>query len=279
MKRRIALEVAAAVAAFAALSLASPNAEAGRSCEAEPPTVEAVARGLDLAERVETALASSPTDVVLLARAGQDLSRWGLDWSHLAFAVRTRDDTGRVSWRVVHKLNHCGADTASLYRQGLGPFFLDDPHRFEALWLPLRADIAARLARMLERGDEIAALHTPAYNVVAYPWSTRYQQSNQWVLEMLARAAAAEVTTREEAQRRLAALGYRPTALSIGPLTRLGARLTRANVAFDDHPNAKRFADRIETVTVESVLDFVLHAGWGAQTNARRVRLDSSQRG
>lgn len=29
--------------------------------------------------------------------------------------------------------------------------------------------------------------------------------------------------------------------------------MTRANVAFDDHPNAKRFSDHIETVTVESI--------------------------
>jgi hypothetical protein len=29
--------------------------------------------------------------------------------------------------------------------------------------------------------------------------------------------------------------------------------MTRANVAFDDHPNAKRFNDHIETVTVESM--------------------------
>ena len=29
--------------------------------------------------------------------------------------------------------------------------------------------------------------------------------------------------------------------------------MSKANVAFDDHPNDKRFADRIETVTADSV--------------------------
>ena len=33
--------------------------------------------------------------------------------------------------------------------------------------------------------------------------------------------------------------------------------MTAANVAFDDHPNEKRFADRIETVTVDSALDWL----------------------
>ena len=51
--------------------------------------------------------------------------------------------------------------------------------------------------------------------------------------------------------------GYEPTALRLGPLTRLGGRMSAANVAFDDHPDAKRFTDRIETVTVDSVFSWM----------------------
>jgi hypothetical protein len=47
--------------------------------------------------------------------------------------------------------------------------------------------------------------------------------------------------------------GYQPTTLRLGAFTRLGARVGSAHIAFDDHPNDKRFADRIETVTVDSV--------------------------
>ncbi len=48
---------------------------------------------------------------------------------------------------------------------------------------------------------------------------------------------------------------------NIGALTRLRARAGSANVAFDDHPNEKRFANRIETVTVDSVLDWLARSG------------------
>ena len=48
--------------------------------------------------------------------------------------------------------------------------------------------------------------------------------------------------------------------LPLGPLTRLGGRVTAANVAFDDHPNDKRFSDRIETVTVDSVFSWLQRA-------------------
>jgi hypothetical protein len=34
---------------------------------------------------------------------------------------------------------------------------------------------------------------------------------------------------------------------------RLGARMFRANVAFDDHPFDRRMAGRIDTVTTEAV--------------------------
>jgi len=51
--------------------------------------------------------------------------------------------------------------------------------------------------------------------------------------------------------------GYTPTTLKLGPLTRMGGRVGSANIAFDDHPGEKRFSDRNETVTVDSVLTWL----------------------
>ncbi|WP_231137309.1 DUF2145 domain-containing protein [Chromobacterium paludis] len=38
----------------------------------------------------------------------------------------------------------------------------------------------------------------------------------------------------------------------------------KANVAFDDHPNELRFADRIQTVSVDSIIHFLdgREEGW-----------------
>lgn len=60
-----------------------------------------------------------------------------------------------------------------------------------------------------------------------------------------------------------------PTTLKIGPLSGLGGRLTAANVAVDDHLNNKRFFDRIETVTVDSVFAWLQRAGLGASVVLR----------
>ena len=121
------------------------------------------------------------------------------------------------------------------------------------------------LLPVLSDDDALRRFDEPRYNMLAYPWATRYQQSNQWALETLAGALEPAATTRERAQAWLKLQGYTPTTLKLGPLTRLGARATMAHVAFDDHPSARRFSDRIDTVTVDSVFAWLIDAGWGGQ--------------
>mgnify|MGYP006280971037 CR=1 FL=1 len=229
---------------------------AGRACAPKPVTAVTVEQAMGLAQRTARALEDTGAQVVVLARAGQDLSRFRLRWSHLGWAYR---DGGR--WYVVHKLNDCGRDTAALYRQGLGEFFLDDMFEYRSAFIVPQPEFQQRLLPMLRQNAAAAAMHESRYSLVSYPWSQRYQQSNQWVLETLARALDDEASDRVRAQQVLKARGYEPAALQIGALERLGGRLTAANVAFDDHPNDKRFSNRIETVTVESVFDWMSRSG------------------
>lgn len=248
---------------LAALLVTAPAAHAGRACENKPLTAQSITQGMALAQRTSEALdaeyARSGARVVVLGRAGQDLSNYGLRYSHLGWAYKTPEGP----WRVMNKLNSCGTDTGSLYRQGLGDFFLDDLWRYQAVWsVPVPA-LQAPLHALLTDPARSVQLNTRAYSMVSYPWATRYQQSNQWALEILASAAQPGVHSREQAQAWLRFKDYQPATLRIGALTRLGARFSAANVAFDDHPNSKRFADRIETVTVDSVLDWLVRSGLG----------------
>ena len=243
-----------------ALALGWGSAEAGRSCEQRPLSAQSVARAMTLAEKTAARLDQTGARVVVLARAGQDLSEYGLRYSHLGFAYR---DGERGPWRVVHKLNQCGSSRASLYRQGLGEFFLDDLWQYEAALVVLAPAAQEALAATLADNARVARLDTPSYSMVAYPWSGRYQQSNQWAIETLAMAQDPGANSRERAQAWLRLKGYEPTTLRLSAPKRLGARLFAANVAFDDHPNEKRFADRIETVTVDSVFRWLERAGLG----------------
>ena len=253
-----------------ALALAAASAQAGRSCEARQPLSASVQQSLDLAHRTMLQLDASGADVVLLARAGQDLSRYRLRWSHVGWAYRDAD-----GWRVVHKLNQCGTARGDLFRQGLAEFFLDDPHEYRAAFAVPTPAVQRALRPLLADDRRAGQLHTADYSMVAYPWAQRYQQSNQWAIETLALSqllpaaggAAGHAGSptpadpdREVAQSWLRVKGYQPDALRLGALTRLGARMTAANVAFDDHPSEKRFADRIETIAADSVFAWLARA-------------------
>jgi hypothetical protein len=229
------------------------------------PSAANIERAMALAEHTAARLNDSGAQVVVLARAGQNLGEYGLRYSHLGFAYREGD-----VWRIVHKLNQCATARASIYRQGLGEFFLDDLYEYEAAVVIPTPKVQAALIDALRDNARVAQLNTPAYSVVAYPWSQTYQQSNQWAIETLAMTQEPAAQTRDQAQAWLRLKGYTPTTLHLSAFKRLGARMTAANVAFDDHPNEKRFADRIETVTVDSVFAWLNRSGLGGTVQVIR---------
>ena len=243
--------LAAALLAFAA---AAP-AWAGQPCEERPLAAHEVVLSMDLAQRTVQALDASGAQVALVSRAGQDLSRYGLRYSHMGLAVRDHP-AGR--WTVVHALNDCGTAASALYNEGMGNFFLTDLYRHEAQLVIPGADLQAKLARLAATRTPLR-LHEPSYNMLAYVYATKYQNSNQWVLETLAAAAApsGQVETRGEAQKWLRAIGFQPPTVEMPATVRLGARMFRANVAFDDHPFDRRMAGRIDTVSTDAVVRMV----------------------
>ncbi|MDC8759065.1 DUF2145 domain-containing protein [Janthinobacterium fluminis] len=236
------------------LALAAP-AQAGRPCEPKAGDPAIVVKSLDLAYKARQALDASGAQVALIARAGQDLSKYNLRYSHMALAWRDHP-AGR--WVVVHELNDCGSAESALFNEGLGNFFLDDIFEYKTSILVPNAATQAALARLLA-SDTPRRLHGAHYNMLAYPYSTKYQNSNQWVLETYAAASAAQgkIENRDEAQAWLKKAGYAPITLHIPATTRLGARMFRANIAFDDHPFDRRMAGQIDTVTVDSMQQFI----------------------
>ena len=251
------------------------GARAGQDCDTTPLTLSQARSALELARRTADALEFSGAQVAIIGRAGQDLSAYGLRYSHLGIAYREMAPDGRARWRVLHKLNQCGTAYAGVYRQGLGEFFLDRPYRYEVrIALPEPA-LQAQLLWGLQGRMPPPALHVPAYSMVAYAWSTRYQQSNQWVIETFAALGDPAVRSRGQAQMWLLRHDYRPGTVQIPAAQRLAARIGSANVAFDDHPAHLRYAGQIETVTADSVFDW-LHRAY-PMTRSLELRAGDTQ--
>jgi hypothetical protein len=230
-------------------------AHAGRSCEEKPTDASTLVKSMALAQKTWQALDASGAQVALVARAGQDLSKYNLRYSHMALAWR---DHPKGRWLVVHELNECGTAQSSLYNEGLGNFFMDDIFMYETLIMVPSQETQQQLARLLTSNTP-KRLHEAHYNMLAYPFSTKYQNSNQWVLETLAAASnePGKIETRAEAQTWLRSASYAPQTLSIPAATRLGARMFRANIAFDDHPFERRMTRQIDVVTVDSIVRFM----------------------
>lgn len=245
------------------LSWSSPTL--ARDCAARYPAPETLAQTFDMAMQVEQTLnALSPqADIVLLARGGQDLNRFGLTYSHLAFALR--QDNG--PWVVLHELNRCGSGASDLYREGLADFVGDSVLRAGVLIAVPEPALQTKLKQWLGEGTPASALHEARYSVVAYPFSTQYQNSNQWILEVLAAAAMQQpASNRSQVQSWLRRNGYRPSTLHIKLHERLGARFGVDNAATVDHPASERISGDYSVVTVDSVVDFMKAKQWLTQS-------------
>jgi hypothetical protein len=230
-------------------------AHAGRTCQEFKPDAAMVQKALHLALRTRDALEASGAQVALVGRVGRDMSKHGLRYSHMAFALR---DHPKGRWFLTHMLNRCGTAESSLYDEGLGNFFLDDVHEFEAIILTLTPALQSRLLAI--SGTRLPqVLHEKSYSLIAHPYSTRHQNSNQWVLEQIAAAMAPAdgMQGRAQAQRVLRERGYVADGIRIAPLERIGARLFAANVHFNDHSNEEMQDGHYQVVTVESVIRFI----------------------
>lgn len=210
---------------------------------------------MHLALRTREALDASGAQVALVGRVGRDMSKQGLRYSHMAIAQR---DHPKGRWFLTHMLNECGTGESTLYDEGLGNFFLDDVFAFEAIVVTPTPELQARLLALMATPLPLS-LHQKSYSLIAHPFSTRHQNSNQWVLEQIAAALAppAAVTGRADAQQLLRQRAYEPSKIRIAPFERIGARLFAANVHFNDHSHDEMQAGRYQTVTVESVIRFV----------------------
>ena len=98
--------LAVCVVATAAAGLNNP-AHAGRSCVEYKPDAVTVQKALTLALHTREALEASGAQIALVGRVGRDMSKQGLRYSHMAFALR---DHPKGRWLFVHLLNECGAD-------------------------------------------------------------------------------------------------------------------------------------------------------------------------
>ena len=195
---------------------------------------------LRFAAIVREQLAASGQDVALVARSGLDLHRLDVRYSHSAVAIH--DNDGRP-WSVRELYYSCEDHKPRVYDEGLTGFLLgtDDPDTgyVSLVLLPPERGTPLRTTAVDKR--HALGVLGASYSANAYPFSTRHQNCNQWVMELLAQAWGADAgdgdaDARARAQAWLRAQGYLPTVFTVSahPMTWLPDLVPW--LANDDHP-------------------------------------------
>lgn len=271
-----ALLLAASLCVAAAGSQASSSG-ASRLCDRESPlSAQQQDRLLQFAAIAKRELEASGHSVALVARSGLDLARFGLRYSHAGVSLKA---SANGPWSVRQLYYACDEARPRLYDQGLAGFLFgtDDPSiGYMSIVLLPQAEAAE-----LERAalDKALALQLLAgrYSANSYPYSLRFQNCNQWVMELLASAWGAAVGTsatdaagdaeapRERAQRWLRAQGYAPSPVQVGSHLLMFAANFIPWVHVADHPEEDLFALQFRTSTPASIEAFVREHVPGAQ--------------
>ncbi|MEP6906567.1 MAG: DUF2145 domain-containing protein [Pseudoxanthomonas sp.] len=244
---------------FLLVMLLTPLATAGTQCRSLASSPQQVAHATATAMRVVSALDRNDAPVALVARVGTDLSRQRLVYSHAGFVLRDHVD-GR--WTVLHLLNECGTARSGLHAQGLVNFFADDLVNQDARVVWLQPALAERLALHL-KALPTNALHETAYNLIARPGSSEYQNSTAWVLETLAAAIAMPGLDRREAAYTWAQYdGFSPDTIHIAYSKRVLGGLFGTNTIFTDHSVGTRLSGNYPIITVRSIVRYLETRGY-----------------
>lgn len=259
MRFALAFALAAALAAGAAQAQAQSGSS--RFCDrSQPLSAGEQDKLLRFAAVVRDTLdAEDGGGALLISRSGLDLSRFRIRYSHAAVAWRA--DAGGWSARQLYYA--CDEGRPRIYDQGLAGFVtgIDDPSLGYVSIVRLPAD-AARSLRAASL-DTPRALHLVAarYSANAYAFGLRYQNCNQWVMELLAAAWGGlpdGADLRERAQDWLRGAPYAPAPVGVGSHALMFASVFVPFLHLDDHPEADRYALKLH-VSLPSTIEAFVH--------------------
>jgi hypothetical protein len=242
-------------------------------------------RVLRFAAAVKDELARSGSSVALVARAGLDLHRFGLLYSHAGIALK---DNPGGPWAVRQLYYACDESRPLLFDQGMSGFVLgaDAPtHGHVALLFPPAEDGALLERAALDKPLALSLLGD-RYSANAYAFGIRYQNCNQWVAELLAFAwggldAAAPTShasltshARTQAQAWLRARDYAAAPVRVPSHLLMFAGQFVPFVHVNDHPLDDVYALALH-VSVPTVLEDFVHR---EAPQTRRVELCHDER-
>ncbi|MEI8155897.1 MAG: DUF2145 domain-containing protein [Burkholderiales bacterium] len=252
----------AALVAGLALSLSLTPCWAGSLsyCDGHTePTAAVQDRLIQVAGIIKDELDRSGQNLAIVSRSGLALQRLDQRYSHAGISLKASDNT---PWSVRQLYYACDEQRPRIFDQGMSGFVLGahDPGEGYVSILLLPDEAALALERTTLNDEQALQLLGAAYSANAYAFSQRYQNCNQWLVELLASAWGPQLTpenSRESAQHWLRSEGYQPSVLKVGwqPLMWVAALLPWLHS--DDHPEADLMQAQFQVSMPQSIESFV----------------------
>jgi len=246
----------------------------GTGCETSAPTKneyeKAIQLGFKTLFELERLYQQKGDEVVLIARVGSQApakrfaKRLGDFWQYTHAGIAYRNHP-LGKWTVVHLLNTCNK-ASSIFAQGLMRFSLDKPFRYSNAIGRLDRHLQDRLEEVVIDQDLAIKLHSRGdqYSSVSWPYSLKYQNSNEYILTTLVTAMApANNQPHNRQQAKLYFINgpvgkhFEPEHVKVGFFERLGKAvgLGAGNASLDDHTLKERSTGRLEFVSVGSLFN------------------------
>jgi hypothetical protein len=225
----------------------------------QEPSAAVQDRLIQVAGIVKSELERSGGSMALVARSGLALQRFDQRYSHAGVSLKNSPNT---PWSVRQLYYACDERRPRIFDQGISGFVLgaNDPAEGYVSIIVLPDAAAHVLEQAALDAQQSLQLLGGSYSANAYAFSQRYQNCNQWLVELMASAwgaLAPGADPRGQAQQWLRAQGYVPSTLAVGsrPLMALAALLPWLHS--DDHPQEDLAESQFRVSMPESIAAFV----------------------
>ncbi len=211
---------------------------------------------VNFAKQVETDLAAQGARLAIVFRAGrprEDLPE-GISYTHGAFWVYqtiSLADGHQVPGYAVYNLYTGSGDsalTSSLVQDFPVDFVAGSAVEDVAIIIPT-PEMQRRILAIMA-SPTYQALHNPNYSLISNPHDLRYQNCNEFMLDVVA-AAAWETTDREQIKANLRE-HFTPTRVRVNAFERMFGPMVDERLRMEDHRGR-----RIMTTTYESMATFM----------------------
>lgn len=256
---------AAIISAIAALSLSACGSIAastpvnGSAFSAAGPTAPYlnIDQAAAFAKQIERDLASKGARLAIVFRAGEsrDQLREGIAYSHGAFWVYvpiTLDDGRSVNGYAVYNLYRGDGKTLPMDKSYLHQDFPIDftvSTGVDDVGVIIPSPEVQRRVLEIMQSPTYEALHIEPYSVVSNPLNAKYQNCNEFMLDVIA-AAVWDTTDMAQIKANLRA-HFKPTVVKTNMLERMFAPMADVSIKTDDQKG------EIVTATYESMAAFM----------------------